>query len=166
MDRTRGTRTVKLEMTQRSKHKMKCIFLFQMLLLTSDLFSQTSTATISVKKGKTPVTYYKYDRPAYFKDSTGVRDMLFIVDFIKTNIKLPDSVARGLVAGKVFIAFTVTKNGSLENIRVLQGMKGCKSCDAEAIRLFSSMPNWTPAVDGSKVVSSKFQLPVIFRQTE
>ena len=137
--------------------------LFFFLIISLDLFSQIST--IKVKKEEKPKTIILRDRPAFFKDSLNI-DILFIADFIKSNILLPDSVNQGLVIGKVFVAFTIKESGELINIKVIKGIKGCLSCDKEAVRLFTIMPKWTPALTSNKPVSSNSNWTVVFKRKD
>ncbi len=134
-------------------------------LLTISLDSFSQTPTIKVKKEQQPQTIIIRDRPAFFKDSVDL-DGLFIADYINSNIKLPDSVNQGLVSGKVFIAFTIKENGELTNIHIIKGIKSCFSCDKEAVRLFSSMKKWTPALIRSKPVASDRNWTVVFKRKE
>ena len=138
-------------------------FIIFLLTISVDLFSQTST--IKIKKVEQPQTIILRDRSAFYKDSADM-DGLFIVDFIKSNIRLPDSVNQGLITGKVLVAFTIKESGELTNIKVIKGLKGCYSCDKEAVRLFSSMPKWTPAIIRNKPVPSDRNWTIVFKRKE
>jgi hypothetical protein len=43
--------------------------------------------------------------------------------------------------------------------------KGVKQMDKEAIRLVSEMPDWIPAKQRKKPVSSQYIVPVVFEKT-
>jgi len=137
-----------------------------LFLLTIVLVGQiNSQSTITVKKETVPTTTILEDRPAFFKGNANDNG-LFINNYIETNIKVPDSVKTGLITGRVFIGFTVKETGELTNIRVIKGLKGCASCDKEALRLFNVMPKWTPALVSSKPVSSDQNWTVSFKQSK
>ncbi len=63
---------------------------------------------------------------------------------------------------KVFLRFIVLKDGSIVNINVIRGAYDHPECDAEAIRVVKSMPNWIPAKISGQPVNSYFNLPVRF----
>ncbi|MFN7911925.1 MAG: energy transducer TonB [Bacteroidota bacterium] len=138
-------------------------FIIFLLTISVDIFSQTST--VKIKKEKQPQTVILRDRSAFFKDSADM-DGLFISDFIKTNIRLPDSVSNRQILGKVFISFTIKETGELTNIEIVKGIKGCLSCDKEAVRLFSIMPKWTPAIIRNKPVATVHNWTVVFKPKE
>jgi protein TonB len=64
------------------------------------------------------------------------------------------------IQGKVFVTFVVEKDGQISDIRVLRGIGG--GCDAEAIRVVKSMPNWKPGRQRNMPVRVQFNLPVRF----
>ena len=74
-------------------------------------------------------------------------------DYIKENIKekTVNITKQGIQPGKV--RFTVTKNGSIENIK-LESTSGYKEVDHELMRLIAKAPQkWEPATNsnGKKV---------------
>lgn len=85
-----------------------------------------------------------------------------LVKYLMENIQYPD-IARELgLSGKSVLKFVVGSDGNIKSVTVVRGMKDCKECDNEAVRVVRKMPNWTPAKKGGKVVSSYFILPVEF----
>ncbi|GHB68678.1 M56 family metallopeptidase [Persicitalea jodogahamensis] len=81
--------------------------------------------------------------------------------FIQDNIKYPAAARLAKVEGKVFLAFVVNADGSIQNIQVLKGMGF--GTDEEAIRVVKNMPRWQPGAkeDGRKV-NVKYNLPISF----
>ncbi|OJV55540.1 MAG: hypothetical protein BGO31_19470 [Bacteroidetes bacterium 43-16] len=80
--------------------------------------------------------------------------------FIEKHKRYPkDAVAKG-IEGKVYLAFTVKKDGRIENIEVKRGLSA--SLDAEAVRLIKAMPPWIPARQNGKEVNCMFTIPVSF----
>lgn len=85
-----------------------------------------------------------------------------LVKFLVENIQYPD-IARELgLSGKSVLKFVVGSDGTIKSVTVVRGMKDCKECDNEAVRVVRKMPHWTPAKKQGKVVSSYFILPVEF----
>ena len=96
--------------------------------------------------------YKKTEVPPEF---VGGKDALF--NYISNNIKYPEDVQRG----NVYIAFVVTKEGTIRDTRVVKGIN--ERCDKEALRLIKNMPKWDPGMQEGKIVSSVYGLPIIFR---
>ena len=65
------------------------------------------------------------------------------------------------IQGKVYVQFTVAKDGSIEEAKVLRSVSGW--LDKEALRLVNSMPKWNPGKMGGKAVKCRFNLPVVFK---
>ncbi len=82
--------------------------------------------------------------------------------YLDNNLRYPkDGTTR--VEGNVFINFCVNEDGSISNIKVIKGL--CKECDADAIRVVSTMPKWNPALEygTNKPLKSFFTIPCRFR---
>lgn len=85
-----------------------------------------------------------------------------LVKFLVENIQYPD-IARELgLSGKAVLKFVVNTDGTIKTVSVVRGMKDCKECDNEAVRVVRKMPRWAPAKKGGKTVPSYFILPVEF----
>lgn len=67
--------------------------------------------------------------------------------------------------GQVRLQFTIEKNGELDNVSVVKS-SGDPLLDAEAFRVVSSSPAWTPGAFHGKPVKVTFTFPVIFRLKE
>jgi TonB family protein len=96
--------------------------------------------------------YKKTEVPPEF---VGGKEALF--EYINKNIVYPEDVVRG----NVYVAFVVTKEGAIRDVRVVKGIN--ENCDKEAIRLIKNMPPWDPGMQKGKIVSSVYGLPIIFR---
>lgn len=81
--------------------------------------------------------------------------------WISQNLEYPEVARENGIQGRVIIQFTVEKDGSLTNIKVLRGVD--PSLDKEAIRLVSASPKWTPGKQRDKAVRVTFQFPVYFQ---
>ena len=72
------------------------------------------------------------------------------------------ALAKENVQGKVFVEFTVTKDGKVTNPNVLKS-SGHDEFDQEAIRVVNKMPNWKPGEKNGNAVDSKMTLPFMFK---
>ena len=96
--------------------------------------------------------YKKTEVPPEF---VGGKEALF--EYINGSIKYPEDVERG----NVYVAFVVTKDGEIRDVRIVKGIN--EGCDKEALRLIKNMPEWDPGMQKGKIVSSVYGLPIIFR---
>lgn len=83
-----------------------------------------------------------------------------MMTFMIQNTKYPaEAIAKG-TQGRVIVQFIVDKEGNLKDIHVLRSVDPL--LDAEAIRMVSSMPKWTPGKSMGQPVNVQFTLPVQF----
>ena len=85
-------------------------------------------------------------------------------DFTKwvfNNIVDPEIAKENGVQGRVILQFTVDKDGSVKNVKVLRGVDS--SLDKEAVRVVSSSPKWEPGRQRDKPAKVTFVFPVIFQ---
>lgn len=80
--------------------------------------------------------------------------------FINEHIVYPEEAVKKKEQGKVFVAFLVKKDGSIEQIKIERGVS--ESLDAEAVRLIRLMPKWIPAEKDGKPIESICRLPIAF----
>lgn len=81
--------------------------------------------------------------------------------FLAQHLRYPESAREQGTEGKVVVEFVVAENGQIAQPRILKS--GGKALDAEALRVVSLMPAWTPGRQGGKAVKVYFVLPVTFR---
>ncbi|MCQ2189135.1 MAG: TonB family protein [Paludibacteraceae bacterium] len=82
--------------------------------------------------------------------------------YLAKNIKYPASLIEAGVQGRVIVSFVVNKDGSIQNVEVVNEDANDK-LKAEAIRVVESMPAWSPGQMQGINVRCKFILPVNFR---
>ena len=80
--------------------------------------------------------------------------------YLSSEIKYPKSAKKNGVSGKVFIQFVVAVDGSIQKANVIKGFD--PDCDAEALRVVQSMPNWEPGKKDEKAVAVLMTLPITF----
>ena len=84
-----------------------------------------------------------------------------LMEHIAKNIKYPQEARDKEIQGRVFIGFVIEKDGSVSNVKVLRGIS--KECDAEAVRVISSLPKWKPGMHEGKPVRVSYQIPINFK---
>ena len=80
--------------------------------------------------------------------------------YIAKNVQYPVSAKEKGIEGKVFITFTVSKNGNVENAKVVRSVHSL--LDKEALRVIKSMPDWNPGKQRGEKVDVEFTIPVNF----
>ena len=58
---------------------------------------------------------------------------------------------------------SIEKNGGRTEVKVETGDAAVKALEAEAVRVVSSMPAWTPGMQDGKPVNTQYVLPIVFR---
>ena len=80
--------------------------------------------------------------------------------FIAKNINYPTVAQQAGIEGRVIVQFLVGNKGDISEVKVLRGVS--PELDAEAVRVVSMMPKWTPGKQRGKAVNVKYSLPVNF----
>ncbi|MBP6411608.1 MAG: energy transducer TonB, partial [Pseudarcicella sp.] len=80
--------------------------------------------------------------------------------FLGKNIEYPAEATENNIAGKVILRFTVNKDGSIEDIKVLKGVGF--GCDEEAVRVLKMTPRWTPGKQSGRAVRVSYSVPIVF----
>lgn len=84
-----------------------------------------------------------------------------MMEFIKDNIKYPESLKESAIQGRVVVQFVISETGEIGDVKVVRSID--PALDAEAVRVVKSMPRWKPGVQDGKTVSVKYTMPVMFR---
>lgn len=80
-------------------------------------------------------------------------------DHIRKNFQYPEIAQEMGVQGKVYVQFTIAKDGSITEIR----MRGPdKNLEKEAARIISKLPKMTPGKQRGKAVKVPFSIPINF----
>ena len=83
-----------------------------------------------------------------------------LMRFMERNLRYPKDALEKGIEGRVITKFTVTKTGSIRNIRIVRSVY--KSLDEEAIRLVKSLPKFVPGKIDGALVDIEYSLPVNF----
>lgn len=73
----------------------------------------------------------------------------------------PDMEFDAGIEGRVYVGFTVDKDGSIEEVKMLKSIS--EGLDKEAMRMVKAMPKWNPGKMNGKAVKVHFSLPVGFK---
>ena len=83
--------------------------------------------------------------------------------WVNKNITYPMIARENGIEGTVRCEFIVNAQGHVENVKVLRSVVG--TLDAEAVRVLSSSPQWSPGRQQGKAVKVKVNIPIVFRLT-
>lgn len=81
--------------------------------------------------------------------------------FIDENLHYPQDAKSKKVEGKVWINFSIDKEGKMTNIKVLRSVY--PSLDKEAVRVAGLITGWKPGKQGGQPVTSILTMPVEFK---
>lgn len=84
-----------------------------------------------------------------------------LMKHLSKEIKYPKEALEKKTQGRVIVQFVVRKDGSITDAKVMKPVDPL--LDAEALRVVSEMPNWTPGKQRGEAVNVRFTLPVMFR---
>ncbi|MGL4596137.1 MAG: energy transducer TonB, partial [Bacteroidia bacterium] len=85
-----------------------------------------------------------------------------MIAYIRSNIHYPEFEKESGKQGLVFISFIVEKDGSISTVQARKEVPDAPGLTKEAIRLVSSMPNWTPGKINGRIVRTTMNLPIRF----
>lgn len=83
-----------------------------------------------------------------------------LMKHISENIRYPEDALRDRVEGTVIVQYVIDANGKVGEVKVMRGVS--ESLDAEAVRVVSALPNFTPAKSDGKPVRLTCALPIKF----
>ena len=87
-----------------------------------------------------------------------------LIQYLSENLKYPKAVAEQGIEGMVMLQFTIKKDGSIDDIKVLRGVH--PDLDAEAIRVVKEMPKWEPGTKDGEAIDVKYALPIKFKKIQ
>ena len=82
--------------------------------------------------------------------------------YLSKNIKYPVEERKAKIQGTVYISFTIEKDGSVSNVYAVKEVSGAPGLTAEAIRVISAMPKWSPGKMNGRPVRVEMTQPVKF----
>lgn len=88
----------------------------------------------------------------------GEREMM---KFLAGNVRYPVLAQENHEQGRVVVNFIIEKDGSVSGIAIAQG--ATTRLDAEAVRVLTAMPKWTPAEHDGEAARFRYTMPFVFR---
>lgn len=85
-----------------------------------------------------------------------------LMNYMINNLKYPKDLQKQGAEGKVFVQFTIAKNGVVKDVKAVRS-SGYDAFDAEAVRVIKNMENWKPATQDGKNIATEMTLPVVFK---
>lgn len=84
-----------------------------------------------------------------------------LVKYIAEHVRYPAVAQENGIQGTVFVSFVVDRNGKVTRVVVSRGVDA--ALDKEAMRVVSTMPDWSPGRQGGRAVSVSYTVPIKFR---
>ena len=85
-----------------------------------------------------------------------------LLRYMEENTVIPPSVKKRC---RVVVSFQVERNGEITDAKIIKS-SGDKTADAEALRVVSAMPKWSPGRRNGQTVQVKYVMPVTFNPKE
>ena len=105
------------------------------------------------------VSFYECDQRPTFFGSSDPRS--FISQWVYKYLKYPEAAIREGIQGTVQVEMVIGADGKVVDVKVVRGVS--EELDAEAVKVVSASPKWTPGrVNGNKVKTA-LTIPVEFR---
>lgn len=87
-----------------------------------------------------------------------------LLEYLKENTHYPEIAEKNGVQGRVVVTFTVEKDGSITEAKIVKSVD--QSLDEEAFRVVKSMPKWKPGMCNGEPTRVKYTVPITFRLPE
>ena len=81
--------------------------------------------------------------------------------WLHEHLEYPEIARENNIQGRVYCQFTVNRDGSITDIKVIKGVTPI--LDREAVRTLQKMPKWKPGKRNGKTVRTQFQVSVAFK---
>lgn len=83
-------------------------------------------------------------------------------EYLAEEVVIPSSVKKRC---RAIVSFTIERDGSITDTKVSKS-SGDKAADAEALRVVSGMPKWSPGRINGNTVRVKYNIPITFKPAE
>jgi len=135
------------------------------LLSYIEKFHKPNTAKTNVNdkegiaKEENTNVYFTVEKMPKFKDKAN--KLKNFNDYIEKEMQYPQEALNKNIEGRVYVQFTVGKNGYVKDAKVVRGVH--PALDQEALRIVYSSPKWEPGTQKGKAVDVIFTFPIIFK---
>jgi len=83
-----------------------------------------------------------------------------LFEYLGKNTKFPPAAKANSISGKVYVNFTIGKDGKIRDVKIIRGVHDL--LDREALRVVKAMPAWKPGKQRGKSVAVSYNLPINF----
>ncbi|MFI5159319.1 MAG: energy transducer TonB [Sphingobacteriales bacterium] len=135
-----------------------------------DLNSRSPIQISTVRKFPKPVRKFKIEKPPLIFDGYYIEQMASpprginrFLDYIKMRLRYPQKAIESNIEGTVEIGFTVQKDGSLSDFRILKGIG--YGCDEQVINILKQAAPWKPRITLNRPAISRETVTVEFKLT-
>lgn len=87
--------------------------------------------------------------------------MTAVGQFLSYHLTYPKAAKEKGITGRVFVEFTITRDGTIDNIKTIKGIGW--GCDESAELAIGMLPDWKPGYQRGKPVSVRMVLPISFQ---
>ena len=132
------------------------------LAINNPAFGQTcKVKTATLNNGNAVYTeVFEYDYVDQKPEFPGGRGSM--INFINATREYPSEAYEMGIEGRVTCAFIVNSDGKVSHVKVLRGVES--SLNEEAIRIVSSMPDWSPGKIADQPVPTRVICCIPFRK--
>ncbi len=110
------------------------------------------------KEEESTTVYFVVEKMPKYKDKAN--KIKNFNDFVKQEMQYPQEALNENIEGRVYVQFTVGKNGYVKDAKVARGVH--PALDQEALRIVYSSPKWEPGTQKGKAVDVIFTFPINF----
>ncbi|GAB3548370.1 energy transducer TonB [Spirosoma fluminis] len=129
---------------------MKTAFLITSLLLSA------TWAKAQADSASTPMTVFTVvEQPPAFPGG-----MAKLSTYLRQNLRYPEAAQKAGIKGRSFVKFLVADTGEIKDVQLIKSLS--PELDAEAIRVVSEMPRWSPGRQNGRPVNVAYNLPINF----
>ena len=112
-------------------------------------------------QNKEPIPFMVVEVKPKFNDS---EDEKVFRNWVHEQLVYPQSAIDKKIQGRVTVQFMIDKAGNVKDVKILRGSD--PDLDAEAIRVISSSPKWTPGMQRGEPVDVSYIFPIVFELTK
>lgn len=84
-----------------------------------------------------------------------------LIKYLNENVRYPVKAQENNIQGRIICQFVVDTDGSITNVEVVRSVDA--SLDAEAVRVITAMPKWTPGEQRGEKVRVRYTMPINFK---
>ena len=82
-------------------------------------------------------------------------------EYLSSEMEYPYQARVNHISGRVLVRFTIEKDGSINEVKIMEGIG--YGCDREAVRVLKASPKWNPGLLDGKPVRVYYTMPITFQ---